>query len=520
MASTRAIAAAEEPASTASVLVAFAVIVLTLGYVYRDTLESLVSVWTQTETFAHCFLVAPISAFLVWRRRHELAAAPQRVSVLGIGAVAALAVAWLVASAANVQFGQQFALVMLIPGIVVALIGVEAARQVALPLAYLVFAVPFGEVLVPILMDVTAAFAVASLQLTGIPVVREGFFFSIPSGDFEVAKTCSGIRYLIACLALGVLYAHLSYRSWQKRAIFIAVSLVATIIANGIRAYLIVMIAHLSGMKLAVGVDHLIYGWIFFAGLVALMFWIGNFFLDADAPLSPSSLTHVSAVPRGSRASLALTAAAIVAVAAVGPHLLMELRARDTGRPTAVAESLPVLSTGDWQGPEPAPVAWYQSLPNIDRSTRGVYTKATTDVEVDVLQFGAQRQDAEMVGSLDKIVDRNRWQILDRGHFKFTVEGEERVLAETVLRSGHTVRVLWHWYNVGGTDFPRDWQAKLAEAWGFLQSGRSDSRLMIASTESIDLVAARAALRSFFEAAGGRLLECREAGSSSCVASR
>ena len=57
--------------------------------------------------------------------------------------------------------------------------------------------------------------------------------------------------------------------------LFVALSVIVPIVANGLRAYMIVMIAHLSDMKLALGVDHLIYGWVFFGLVMLLLFWVG-----------------------------------------------------------------------------------------------------------------------------------------------------------------------------------------------------------------------------------------------------
>ena len=104
----------------------------------------------------------------------------------------------------------------------------------AFPLAYLLLAVPFGEALIPPLIDFTADFTVTALQLTGIPVYREGSFFTIPSGNWSVVEACSGLRYLIASFTLGTLYAYLTYRSLKRRLIFIALSVIVPIIANGV----------------------------------------------------------------------------------------------------------------------------------------------------------------------------------------------------------------------------------------------------------------------------------------------
>lgn len=69
----------------------------------------------------------------------------------------------------------------------------------------------------------------------------EGLYLSIPAGHFEVAEACSGLRYLMASVALGVLYAYLTYRSPWRRLAFVVLSMVMPIVANGIRAYGIVM---------------------------------------------------------------------------------------------------------------------------------------------------------------------------------------------------------------------------------------------------------------------------------------
>jgi exosortase len=98
---------------------------------------------------------------------------------------------------------KQFAFVGIIALSVWSVIGTPAARLLAFPIAFLLFAVPAGEALTHPLMNFTADLTVGLLRLTGIPVYRDGLFFSIPSGDWSVATACSGIRYLIASVTLG-----------------------------------------------------------------------------------------------------------------------------------------------------------------------------------------------------------------------------------------------------------------------------------------------------------------------------
>ncbi len=256
---------------------ALAILLLALAAVvllYHATFWSMLELWSRSQTFAHGFLIVPISCWLAWRQRARLAALAPQPSRQGLLLLGALGLAWLLADAANVPVVEQYAATAMLPACVLAILGWPAVRLLAFPLAYLFLAVPFGEVFLDPLIDFTAAFTVTALQWTGIPVFRDGNNFSLPTGNWSVVEACSGLRYLIAALALGALFAHVNFRSTRRRLAVMAAALIVPILANGVRAYLIVMLGHLSNMRLAVGVDHLIYGWLFFGLVVLLLFWL------------------------------------------------------------------------------------------------------------------------------------------------------------------------------------------------------------------------------------------------------
>ena len=248
--------------------------------VYVETYGSMVQTWWRSETFAHGFLILPISLYLIWTRREQLQAIDDQPDFRGLPFIALCGFAWLLANLADVLVIQQLAVVAMIPVLIWSVYGLKKAWAMAFPLAFLLFAVPAGEFLVPSMMEFTADFTVYAVRLTGIPVFREGLYFTLPSGSWSVVEACSGVRYIIASLTLGCLYAYLTYYSYWRRALFILLALITPIIANGIRAYMIVMIGHLSSMKLAVGVDHLIYGWLWFGIVMFILFWVGSFWRD------------------------------------------------------------------------------------------------------------------------------------------------------------------------------------------------------------------------------------------------
>jgi exosortase A len=306
-------------------LPALGLLLVAIVALYRDTFAVMVGIWARSDTFAHAYLVPPIVMWLMWRRREALAPytpAPQPWVLLPMLGVAAI---WLLGDMAGINAVTQLCATALLVLAVPAVLGLAVARQLAFPLGFLFFMVPIGEFLLPVMMESTADFTVAAVSLSGVPVYREGLNFIIPSGAWSVVEACSGVRYLIASFMVGTLFAYLNYASTWRRWVFVGVSIAIPIVANWLRAYMIVMLGHLSGNKIAVGVDHLIYGWLFFGVVILLMFMVGARWSEPEAqtaaptpvPLGRSEpkVAHVWPVAAAAAAVLALAPALAAHVA-------------------------------------------------------------------------------------------------------------------------------------------------------------------------------------------------------------
>ena len=263
-------------------LTSLALLMIWIGFWYSDTISSLIEIWSRSATFAHGYLIFPISLWLIWRNRRLTLSKRPVVSKNFLLALAACGFVWIVGKILNANVLAQFSFIGLLISVVVTILGFDVTKTLIFPLGFLFFSVPFGEFLIPFLMEATADFTVMALRLSGIPVYREGLQFVIPSGNWSVVEACSGLRYLVASLTIGTLFAHLNFKSWRRRIFFICLSVLVPISANWLRAYLIVLLGHLSDNQIATGVDHLIYGWIFFGLVVTIMFVIGAKWADTS----------------------------------------------------------------------------------------------------------------------------------------------------------------------------------------------------------------------------------------------
>ncbi|HEX4173759.1 MAG TPA: exosortase, partial [Acetobacteraceae bacterium] len=166
---------------------------------------------------------------------------------------------------------------------------------------------------------ITTFFIRHGLEILGVPAYIDGFAIEIPQGTFFVAEACAGLRFLVASTAFGCLFALLIYRSPLRRGVFILVSILVPIIANGFRAIGIVYLGHILGSAEAAAADHLIYGWIFFSLVTLLLIALGLPFREDEGLRRSASLSAEERAPAVSRRRLFPVAAGIATVAAVGP---------------------------------------------------------------------------------------------------------------------------------------------------------------------------------------------------------
>lgn len=468
---------------------------------YWPTALSMADIWWRSETYAHGVLVLPIVGYMVWTRREYLAHLLPQVSLPGLVAVAGVGLLWLLGYAADVLVVQQLALIGMIPALVWTLLGWPIVWALAFPLFYLVFAVPFGEGLVYPLMDFTASFTVKALQLSGMPVFWEGRFIEIPSGKFEVAEACSGLRYLIASLALGCLYAYLSYRSLWRRLLFIGFAIIVPIIANGIRAYGIVMLAHLSGMTLAVGVDHIIYGWLFFGVVVMLMFWLGSLWREPVETV-PRSVVLPNEQMMGRRWRWPAAAVAALALVALGPWLAAQPPATTAAAPVVLAIPQPdgwSAVTGllpEWQP------AFSGATTEVQQAYRAADGTADGTARLFLSYYRQQQQGAELVNSQNSLYDDKQWHFVAESVRRVPlVEGEWELMTLQVA-NGDTQRLIWYWYHINGHHLASPVVMKLWEAYyRLLGNGQGSAVVALATEFTGDADEAEARLTRFLQAA-------------------
>lgn len=428
--------------AVAGVALCFVVVLV----VFWPTTLAMVKVW-RTPTFEHCFLVIPISLWLVWRQRTRLAETPTRPYWPSLLVIVALGLGWLAAELGGVSAPAHLAVVAMIPASVLLLFGTAWIRILLFPLAFVFFAAPIGDALIPWLVDWTADFTVTALRLSGIPVYREAAHFVIPSGRWSVVEACSGVRFLIASIMAGSLYAYLMYRSVRRRLLFLFASIALPILANWMRAYITVLIAHLTSNQWMAGSEHVTFGRILFSAVLLLMFWIGARWREDDPQDDRGAVSQrigaAGEMPRQLPAAFAVLLLALAGWPAAA-HVLL---AGGDERPVLI---VPMTATAGWREIAEPVSDWAPHLVAPAATHRQTFERDGKRVSIWLGFYRNQDEKSKLASSYNRVVGSGSgpWRVLTAR----TLSPDVTLLqapTSSVRLQGRTGLLVWHWYWLG-----------------------------------------------------------------------
>ena len=497
-------------------LLAWALTLSALVVLFRHTAMAMLEIWARSGTFTHCFLVAPISAWLVWRIRHRLAPLTPRPNLWMAALLPGVAFVWLLGQLAAVGVVAQFAFVTLAILLVPAIFGWRIAYRLAFPLLFLYFSVPFGEFAMPLLMEWTAKFTVLGLRASGVPVFQEGLQFVIPSGNWSIVEACSGVRYLIASLCLGTLFAYLNYRSPGRRLAFVAVSLVVPILANWMRAYLIVMLGHFSGNALATGVDHLIYGWLFFGVVILLMFAVGGRW--SDVPLSGEA---DAAAPQNEQARPAKEfwkiAAAVTLILMAAPLAEWYLQQGVSAAPPVFPDLTRMENGWRQQNGGTLEPAWKPAYVNPSAEFNALYAAGEKRAGLYIGYYRQQGPHRKLISS-ENVLVRNgdsAWAQVASSLIETRVAGKFLPMRSAELRAGgvgsESRLIAREFFWIDGHLTASGAEAKLLTALALLSGRGDDSAVIVLYAPKSPDNGGEAVLTAFIEANAARILDALDA---------
>ena len=212
-------------------------------------LHAAVKTWIGNPNWTHGFIIPLFSLYLLYARRDDLLTVPRRTTpltaILGLGLmILSMAAEVIAIFQIRNHWLAQNAMVGMLLGLVLYLGGWRVIRLTWLPILFLIFALPiptieYERAAMP-LQNIAAKGAVAILRLLGVVIESTASNLRLISQSKQehaltVAEACSGMRLLMAFLALGVAMAYLDYKPIWQRAILVAMAIPIAVFCNVLR---------------------------------------------------------------------------------------------------------------------------------------------------------------------------------------------------------------------------------------------------------------------------------------------
>lgn len=439
---------------------------------------SAVAIWWGNEIYNHCFLILPSAIYLIYLKRGRWLAQTVSGSWLGLPFLLAGMVLYVIGYAGDIQLFMHAAAFGLLPVLAWVLLGNKAAWSLLFPLSFILFSIPIGDQLIPWLQEVTADVSVAMLKFSGIPLFRSGLYIEIPQGRFLVAEACSGISFFIVSIVFGSFYAYLNFKGIKKRLGFFALSVVYPVLANAIRVYGIILIGYWSDMEHAVGADHLIYGWFFFAFVLITLMGLGEWLRDKDAEWAVPLNTRLSSERQVKVTVSYLLIGCVVVVFSSGIAWMkfIDNQQRNSAMESAQLIQVPPRFT---QANTPE---YLDYKPALKRASDDYFyiNESSSTISSIVYQAWFNGKDGELVSGLHRLYDEHAWSLIEQQFLE--IDGlSEGMRIKLISNPLGAKRLVASWYVVQGKIFTDDTKTKLYQTAQVLMGKGSAGLRVIAS---------------------------------------
>jgi exosortase D (VPLPA-CTERM-specific) len=475
---------------------------------FRQGLMALGTAW-QLPEYSHGPLIPVISAFLFARQFGELdpASRAQPVGPLwpGVALVIFALLAGLVGTVSRIDDLVAYAMLIWIGGMVLLALGWRLGRQFWAPVLHLVFMLPLPGLLhyaVSTSLQMTSSqIGVGIVQVLGVPVVLSGNIIDLGSYKLHVAEACSGLRYLFPILSFSYVFAVLYQGPMWHRVTLLLAAVPIAVAMNALRIAIVAFAVDRFGQEAAMGVSHLLEGWVIFLACLVLLVGLAAFLVqlrDRNARLSDALDLDFQALKP---AALSLSRATTPAIF-MGATLLTLV----AGAVTAVSidrEPAPLFreplsqfpaTLGDWQLEE-----WMRLAPEemaalgADDYLAANYTDGMHQVELFIAYYEDQSQGG--VHSPQICLPGGGWEIASIDVVQVTHGGETFPVTRAVIQRGTTRQLVHYWFEQHGRRTAIDWKAKLILVWDSFLYGRSDGALVRLVTPMPDLDEVAAEIR-------------------------
>jgi len=258
-------------------LPAFLIVLAGMALLYGPNFAELARTVWATDEQGHGPIILAVSAWLLYQRRHLIAAAPgQPRPAIGWPLLGFAMLLFAFGASQQIIMFATGSLILVLSALLLIFRGPAALKAAAFPIFFLLFMVPLPEALVAAvtapLKSVVSAVASWLLYELGYPVGRSGVIMTVGPYQLLVADACAGLNSMFTLEALGLLYMNLMGYTSLKRNVALAILLIPiAFAANIVRVMILVLVTFHFGDEAGQGFVHSFAGMVLFMVALVLM---------------------------------------------------------------------------------------------------------------------------------------------------------------------------------------------------------------------------------------------------------
>ena len=386
----------------------------------------------------------------------------------------------------------QYAYLVTLCGLVLAISGPAPFRLLAVPLTVLTFMIPLPQFVLANLSTklqlLSSQIGVAFIRLCGISVFVEGNVIDLGGYKLQVAEACDGLRYLFPLMTLGFLMAYFYKGALWKRVLLFLSSIPITVLMNSFRVGTIgVMVEH-WGISMAEGFLHEFQGWAVFMASAALMLaeiavltrigresgtWRQLFGVEFPAASPPGARVKSRPMPPAFVGACILLLGFLV-ISIFIPRPVEFFPAHES------LAQFP-LRLGQWNGrPEVLDGVYLDALKLDDYMMADYADGKGALINLYIAYYDSQRK-GEAVHSPRSCLPGGGWQLRDfdqRTLAQISINGHPLRVNRTLIELGNQRQLVYYWFQQRGRVVTNEFLVKWYLFWDALTRHRTDGALV------------------------------------------
>jgi exosortase D (VPLPA-CTERM-specific) len=252
-----------------------AVLTLLIVFVYARTLAGIYTKALTNDDYSHVFLIPFIIGYLIWERRKNIKNAEIMPSWIGFSLMIFTLLFSIYGILGSDISAARISWWLWLVSIVLFCYGMDFLKILFLPIVMLSFTIPLPQhVQAPLTMSlklISSKLAAFIIGIANMPVYVDGNIIDLGQTQLQVVDACSGLRYVLPLMTLGILCAYFFQRQLWKRAVLFLLTLPIAVLMNGLRISGTAILYQWASPKVAEGFFHRFSGWLVFVISFALL---------------------------------------------------------------------------------------------------------------------------------------------------------------------------------------------------------------------------------------------------------